>query len=113
MTFYVTGSISIPESLKPAPKVYDFCKDNSIKYGHDWNHDEGLSWTEIYVDDHIVFQIGNNCKQEQFIELVLSLERDFSNKKKVNIPGEDFWFAVGTKDVFNKFLKKHGHLFHT
>jgi len=112
MTFHVTGSISISEPVKSTPKVYDFCKDNNIEYGHDWNYDEGLAWTEIYVDDHLVFQVGNNCKQEQFIELVLALEKDFTNKENIDIPGDDFWFSIGSKKVFNAFLKKHGHLFH-
>ncbi len=91
--------------------VFQFCKKNGIKCSWDFNRRDGVEWTEIYLDNDMVFQVDKNCKIEQFIELVLFLNDHWNKKNKSDVSGDDFWFAVTSKIVFNKFFKKHEDVF--
>jgi hypothetical protein len=90
--------------------VFKFCKDNGIKCSWDFSKKDQTEWTEIYLDDDLFMQIQSTATVEQFIELIQTLKKDFTDKCE-NIKGEDFWFVVNGKRYFNKFMNLYGHLF--
>lgn len=102
---------AIPMLEEPAFDVFKFCKEHNIECDWDFDSKSGLEWTEIFLDNKLVFQVDRYSSKRQFIELCLSLNKDFTNDGS-SIKG-DFWFAVGERESFMSFFKKHEKVFIT
>jgi len=87
--------------------VFQFCKKNKIDCTWDFSRKDSTAWTEVLVDGNLVMQIEHTATVDQFKTAIKILSKDFKAKNFTKIPGDDFWFAMGTKENFDKFVDKH------
>lgn len=96
-------------------EVYKFCKDNGIECSWDFEGGSGKKYTEIYIDNNLLFQLDYRMTLVQFFQIIKILSNNYepSDEDLKSIPdSENIWFVAHEHFYFfNEFMCKYSELF--